>query len=64
MINVCNFLKKLNLSWLKCLSTDSSKNSSICHEAPSWQSGSEACGDIGEIGDITFLPFRYETVLN
>ena len=24
----------------------------------------EACGDIGEIGDITFLPFRYETVLN
>ena len=24
----------------------------------------EACGDIGEVGDITFLPFRYETVLN
>ena len=24
----------------------------------------EACGDIGEIGDITFSPFRYETVLN
>ena len=24
----------------------------------------EACGDIGEIGDITFSPFRYEMVLN
>ena len=24
----------------------------------------EACGDIGEIGDITFSPFRYEMVVN
>ena len=52
----------------KALKTDSRIHPEVARCLHEYQNASridgigEACGDIGEIGDIAFSPFRYDTV--